>query len=449
MGDKTYPLDDNFSKEQTVRVNVGDTQLISPELVIDEIEKKCGVGSVLACVPKNGTGYEVVMRERRNVGEISGDRMSIQGKSCSVNELISVFRIVSIFNMSMYVTDEEIIDRFDRMGVEIVTDIKKRKMSSRSTVYDGTRVFKVKLPPTLASIPYSMKFTVSGKETAYYRRINVRLPTDKNDCDCLTRKRYFGEGFGEIPAVKRKTPWGSVSDNKRKYQEINTSFEENNAELKESENENDLVSVNTSDISPSVICSEQGTSDNVIKSKVIKVVADIHTGSNMCDGVESNGEDGNGEDADDNGGNDNGNGDVEDGNGEIGDDNEGDGIGNGDEDNEDEFTDADESMEDDVTETVDNASDNGEKTKIATDNDEKSKIATENGEKTKIATENGEKTKIATENGEKTKIATEMTDKDSEQISDGHVLTVSNISKCNLLLSTNELTNENVSCETK
>ncbi|CAC5409049.1 unnamed protein product [Mytilus coruscus] len=158
----------------------------------------------------------------------------------------------------------------------------------------------------------------------------------------------------------------------------------------------------------------------------------------MCDGVESNGEDGNGEDADDNGGNDNGNGDVEDGNGEIGDDNEGDGIGNGDEDNEDEFTDADESMEDDVTETVDNASDNGEKTKIATDNDEKSKIATENGEKTKIATENGEKTKIATE----------MTDKDSEQISDGHVLTVSNISKCNLLLSTNELTNENVSCET-
>ncbi|CAC5415428.1 unnamed protein product [Mytilus coruscus] len=41
-----------------------------------------------------------------------------------------------------------------------------------------------------------------------------------------------------------------------------------------------------------------------------------------------------------------------------------------------------------------------------------------------------------------------MTDKDSEQISDGHVLTVSNISKCNLLLSTNELTNENVSCET-
>ncbi|XP_071176524.1 uncharacterized protein [Mytilus edulis] len=147
----------------------------------------------------------------------------------------------------------------------------------------------------------------------------------------------------------------------------------------------------------------------------------------MCEDLEVNVEDGNGEDVYDNG---NGNGDDDDGNGEIGDDNDGDGIGNGDEDDEDEYTDADEAMADDVTETVDNASKNGEKTKIVTDN--------------------SEQTKIATDNGVKTKIATDMTDKDSEQISEGHIVTVnSNISKCNLLLiSTNEIMNENVSCET-
>ncbi|VDH95164.1 Hypothetical predicted protein [Mytilus galloprovincialis] len=249
MDDKTYPSDDNYSKEQTVRVNVGSTKLISPEPVIDEIEKKCGVGSVLACVPKNDNNYEVVMRERRNVGEISGDSLLIQENKC--------------------------------------------KSCLRT----------------------------------------------KSDFDCLTRKRYFVEGFDQIPEGKRKTPWGSVSDNKRKYQEINISSKENNAELKESDN--DLVSVNTSDVGPSVISSEQGTSDDVKKSTVVKVVADIHTSDIMCD--DWNGEDVNG----------NGNGDRE-----IGDDNDGDGIGNVDEDDEDEYANADENMADDVTETVDNASEN-------------------------------------------------------------------------------------------
>ncbi|VDH96812.1 Hypothetical predicted protein, partial [Mytilus galloprovincialis] len=138
---------------------------------------------------------------------------------------------------------------------------------------------------------------------------------------------------------KRKTPWGRVSDHKRKYQEINTSSEENNAELKESEN--DLVSGNTSDVGPSVISSEQGTSGDVKKSKVVKVVADVHTSDIMCDDLEVNGDDVNG--------NGNGNGDDEHGDGVIGDDNDGDGIGNGDEDDEDEYTDADEAMADDVT----------------------------------------------------------------------------------------------------
>ncbi|CAC5390424.1 unnamed protein product [Mytilus coruscus] len=101
MGDKTYPLDDIFSKEQTVTVNVVNTNLIKPESVFDEIEKRCGTGSVLACIPKFGTSYEVVMQERRYVGEISGDHLSLQGKTCPVNELISVFKIVSIINLSI------------------------------------------------------------------------------------------------------------------------------------------------------------------------------------------------------------------------------------------------------------------------------------------------------------------------------------------------------------
>jgi hypothetical protein len=80
-------------------------------------------------------------------------------------------KIVSIINLSMYVTDDVIIDRFDRIGVEIVSPIRKRKMNSRANAYDGTRVFQVVLPLTLASIPYSMKFSVNEKENAFYRVI--------------------------------------------------------------------------------------------------------------------------------------------------------------------------------------------------------------------------------------------------------------------------------------
>ncbi|CAC5391801.1 unnamed protein product [Mytilus coruscus] len=354
MGDKTYPLDDNYSKEQTVRVNVGSTKLISPEPVIDEIEKKCGVGSVLACVPKNDTGYEVVMRERRNVGEISGDSISIQvsGKDTAY------YRVI----------------HNDQVKV-------------CSGCYSAEHLYRD--CPEFKCFKCGQQGHISKNCSENKCKSCLRT---KTDCDCLTRKRYFGEGFGQTPEGKEKHPGVVFLTIKENIKKLTPVVKKNNAELTENVNENDLASVNTSDIGPSVISSEQGTSDD----------------------VKINGEDGNGEDADDG----NGNGNDDDGNGEIGDDNEGDGIGNGDEDDEDEYTDADEAMEDDVTETVDNASDNGEKTKIATDN------------------------------SVKTKIATEMTDKDSEQISDGQIVTVSNISKCNLLLSTNEIVNENVSCET-
>ena len=166
-----YKFDDVFTKDQTVVVNASDSKNVTPEDLIDEIEQKCGIGAVLACVPKQGSGYEIVLKERKHVGELSEDLM-IRGKRIGVKELSSRVRIVSIINLSMYVTDEEIIDRFKKIGVEIISEIKKRKMPSRKSVYDGTRIFKAQLPPTLASIPYSMKFSVDEKETAYYRVVH-------------------------------------------------------------------------------------------------------------------------------------------------------------------------------------------------------------------------------------------------------------------------------------
>ena len=240
MGERTYPFDDVFSREQTALVSV--SKDVSPDDVIDEIEKKCGVGSVLACVPKFGSGYEIVLKERKLLGDLASEHFSVKGKHCTVNELISTFKVISIINLSMYVTDEEIIDRFSKIGVEIVSDIKKRKMNTKTNIYDGTRVFKAKLPPNLASVPYSMKFSLNEKETAYYRvihnnqvkvcsgcfsaehlykdcpefkcykcgmqgHISRHCPENtcehcgmhKPNCRCNQRKRYWGDGFGDKP----------------------------------------------------------------------------------------------------------------------------------------------------------------------------------------------------------------------------------------------------------
>ena len=179
-----YRYHEVFKKEHTVLVTVNDIKVIEPEDIIDEIEKKSGKGSVMACVPRNGVAYEVVLSERRMVGELT-ENLNIKGQSYHVNELTSRMKIVSIINLSMYVTDDVMIDRFDRIGVEIVSPIRKRKMNSRANAYDGTRVFQVVLPLTLASIPYSMKFSVNEKENAFYRvihndQIKVYIKTVQN-----------------------------------------------------------------------------------------------------------------------------------------------------------------------------------------------------------------------------------------------------------------------------
>jgi len=84
-----YTFDEVFTKGLTVVVNVINNGVNTPEIVIDEIEAKCGVGAVMAFVPKFGTSYEVVLKERSYVGDLTDD-FSIGGRSFPVKELTSV-----------------------------------------------------------------------------------------------------------------------------------------------------------------------------------------------------------------------------------------------------------------------------------------------------------------------------------------------------------------------
>jgi hypothetical protein len=55
----------------------------------NSIERMCGTGSVMACVPKNGVAYEVVLSERRLVRELT-ENLNIKGQSYHVKELLEL-----------------------------------------------------------------------------------------------------------------------------------------------------------------------------------------------------------------------------------------------------------------------------------------------------------------------------------------------------------------------
>ena len=70
--------------------------------------------------------------------------------------------VVSFMHLPAYVSDDEIISKLKGLNIEILSDV-KRRMHEKTKIADGTRYIKVKFPPNLKSLPYSMKFnTVEG-----------------------------------------------------------------------------------------------------------------------------------------------------------------------------------------------------------------------------------------------------------------------------------------------
>lgn len=160
-----------FTRDLTVLIDVGDNNAVKPEILIDSIEMHCGKDDVVAaCVPKSGNMYEVTLKSE-NCMEYLREGVEVCGKQYECQELVSKFKIVSIMNLSCYVTDEEIQTRFSAIDVEIVSEI-KRHCYRGTTIADGTRIMKVKLPANMVSLPYSMKFYSTEKDFAFYRVIH-------------------------------------------------------------------------------------------------------------------------------------------------------------------------------------------------------------------------------------------------------------------------------------
>lgn len=154
-----------YSKDNTVIIDVIDNKQLKANKVIGVVTELCGEGTVFACVPKSGNLFEVTLEGRAGINLLL-DGVQIDGKTFQCHDVTKKFTLVSFLHLPAYIDDMEIKEKLEVLGVELLSPI-KRRFYKGTAVADGTRYLRVKLPPNLKSLPYTMKF---GNE--YYRVIH-------------------------------------------------------------------------------------------------------------------------------------------------------------------------------------------------------------------------------------------------------------------------------------
>jgi hypothetical protein len=112
--------------------------------------------------------------------------------------------VVSFLHLPAYVGDEQIENKLKQLGVEIIGQI-KRRVYPNTDIVDGTRHVKVRFPPTIKSLPYSMKFH-DGESYAYYRVIHNKQVKVCNNCmsdqhvfrECPENRCFKCSDFGHL-----------------------------------------------------------------------------------------------------------------------------------------------------------------------------------------------------------------------------------------------------------
>lgn len=157
----------NYRKDCSVLVNVGDNQSVKATEIIKEVIKLCGEGQLYACVPKAGNMYMLTLKSKM-VAELVLDGIRCGEKVYPCTEVTKNSMVVSFMNVDPYVPDKEITDKLEAMNVEKVGKIRRLHYAD-TEVENGNRVCRVKLPPTMPSLPYLMK--LSDGETANSYRV--------------------------------------------------------------------------------------------------------------------------------------------------------------------------------------------------------------------------------------------------------------------------------------
>jgi len=112
-GEDSAPRTQNqrkFRKDQTIVIDVSDNSRIKTENVFQKIVEMCGVGSVLACVPRSGNQYEVTLDGRASMPLLL-EGIDIEGSTFECHPLVQDAKLVSFLHLPAYVDDREIEEK--------------------------------------------------------------------------------------------------------------------------------------------------------------------------------------------------------------------------------------------------------------------------------------------------------------------------------------------------
>ncbi|ESO93190.1 hypothetical protein LOTGIDRAFT_66497, partial [Lottia gigantea] len=171
-----------FSKDATVLISVSNMKVMTASKVIAAVQGALGEDSILSCVPKNGDVYEVSLIDIESARAIVDKELKIDNQPIFVRHLSSKVKVVSFMHLSGLITDEQIESKLKLWRVELLGPIKRRRYEN-TDVFDGTRFMRVRFPPDVSSLPYSVGFQIeSGVE--YY---SVRHDHQEKVCfSCLS-----------------------------------------------------------------------------------------------------------------------------------------------------------------------------------------------------------------------------------------------------------------------
>ena len=160
----------HYRKECSVKVHDINVKRFKADCVIKAAENVCGENTILAVVPNEGeNSYEVTTDTEQNALRLTrGLVINSNSFDCTFqfNEIV----MVSFLHLPAHIPDSDILDKLTKKGCEIRSEV-YRRVHPGTQIADGTRYVKVKFPPGMASLSWSMKFD-TGFGERYFKVVH-------------------------------------------------------------------------------------------------------------------------------------------------------------------------------------------------------------------------------------------------------------------------------------